>query len=83
MVNALQGTSRRNRSKNDGNLLPKHKRYQANIREKQVELSAEKVDNPSLLGKKRANDPDRFIHSTYVTDDGEVAKKVVTLSIYP
>lgn len=27
------------------------------------------------MGKKRANDPDRFIHSTYVTDDGEVAKK--------
>jgi len=54
---------------------PKHKRYQANIREKQVERAQKKVDNPSRMGKKRANDPDRFIQSTYVTDDGEVAKK--------
>lgn len=54
---------------------PKHKRYQANIRKKQVERAQTKVDNPSRIEKKRANNPDRFIQSTHVTNDGEIAQK--------
>jgi len=54
---------------------PKHKRYQAAIREKQIERAQAKVDNPSRIEKKRANTPDRFIKSTHVTNDGEIAEK--------
>ncbi|MBU5594132.1 transposase [Amphibacillus sp. MSJ-3] len=54
---------------------PKHKRYQTKIRERQIERAQKKVDNPSSIDKHRANDPDRFIQSTHVTDDGEIAKK--------
>lgn len=54
---------------------PKHKRYQASIREKQVERAQKKINQPSHIEKKRANSPDRFIESTYVTNDGEIAKK--------
>lgn len=54
---------------------PKHKRYQANIREKQIERAQTKVDNPSSIEKKRANNPDRFIKSTHVTEEGEIAQK--------
>lgn len=54
---------------------PKHKRYQSGIREKQIERAQRKVDNPSRIEKKRANSPDRFIQSTHVTDDGEIAQK--------
>jgi transposase len=55
---------------------PKYKRYHQAIREKQVERALKKMDKPNQLGKKRANDPARFIHSTHVTPDGEVAEKV-------
>ena len=54
---------------------PKHKRYQGSIREKQVERAQKKVDHPSSIEKKRANSPDRFIASTHVTKDGEIAQK--------
>src|SRR5699024_9900792 len=52
---------------------PKHKRYQASIRNKQIERALKKVDNPSRIEKKRANSPDRFIQSTHITGDGEIA----------
>src|SRR5699024_9412621 len=52
---------------------PKHKRYQAGIREKQIERALKKVDNPSRMKRKRANSPDRFIQSTHITEDGEIA----------
>lgn len=54
---------------------PKHKRYQTTIRQRQIERAQTKVDNPSRIEKKRANSPDRFIQSTHVTDDGEIAQK--------
>ena len=54
---------------------PKHKRYQAGIREKQIDRAMKKVDNPSRIEKKKPNSPDRFIHSTHVTEDGEIAGK--------
>lgn len=53
---------------------PKHKRYQSSIREKQVERAQKKVKTPSRLEKKNAHDPNRFIQSTHVTEDGEIAK---------
>lgn len=54
---------------------PKHKRYQAGIREKQIDRALKKADHPSQIEKKRANSPDRFIQSTHVTEDGEIAGK--------
>ncbi|HLR70424.1 MAG TPA: IS1634 family transposase [Pseudogracilibacillus sp.] len=54
---------------------PKHKRYQEYIRERQIDRAQKKVDNPSSIEKKKANNPDRFIQSTHVTKDGEVAQK--------
>src|SRR5699024_6895275 len=53
----------------------KHKRYQSTIRERQIERDQKKVDNPSIIERKKANNPDRFIQSTHVTGDGEIAKK--------
>jgi transposase len=55
---------------------PKYKRYHQSIREKQIERALKKMDKPTQLGKKRANDPARFIHSVHITPDGEVAEKV-------
>jgi transposase len=55
---------------------PKYKRYHQAIREKQIERALKKMDKPNQLGKKRANDPARFIDSKHVTPDGEVAEKV-------
>lgn len=54
---------------------PRHKRYQASIRQKQIERAQKKVDRPSDMHKKRPNSPDRFIDSTHVTDNGEIADK--------
>lgn len=54
---------------------PKHKRYQAAIREKQVERAQKKIDNPSSIEKKHAHSPDRFISSKHVTTEGEIAGK--------
>lgn len=53
---------------------PKHKRYQTSIRERQIERALKKVDKPSQIEKKRATSPDRFIQSTYVTKNGEIAE---------
>ena len=53
---------------------PKYKHYQQTVRERQIERALKKVDNPSSLKKKRANDPSRFITVTHATTDGEVAK---------
>ncbi len=54
----------------------KYKRYHQSIREKQIERALKKMDKPTQLGKKRTNDPARFIDSIHVTPDGEVADKV-------
>lgn len=54
---------------------PKYKRYQQNIREKQVERAMKKIEKPTQLEKKRANDPARFIKSTHITPDGEIAER--------
>lgn len=54
---------------------PKHKRYQASIRDKQIERAQKKVDNPSSITKKRSNSPERFIQSIHITGNGEIAPK--------
>ena len=54
---------------------PKYKRYHQTIREKQIERAIKKMEKPTHLEKKRANDPARFIQSTHVTPDGEIAQK--------
>lgn len=54
---------------------PKYKHYQQTVRERQIDRALKKVDRPSSLKKKRANDPARFISVQHVTVDGEIAKK--------
>lgn len=53
----------------------KYQHYNQKIREGQIERALKKIDNPSQLKKKKANDPTRFIESVNFTKDGEVAKK--------
>ncbi|GAB2322328.1 IS1634 family transposase [Alkalibacterium sp. s-m-28] len=53
----------------------KYQSYHQKIREGQIERALKKIDNPSQLKKKRANDPNRFIESVSFTKNGEVAKK--------
>lgn len=55
---------------------PKYKHYQQTIRERQIDRALKKVDKPSSLKKKRANDPTRFIREQHATQDGEMAEKV-------
>lgn len=54
---------------------PKYKRYHQSIREKQIERAIKKMQKPTHLEKKRANDPARFIKSTHLTSDGEIAER--------
>ena len=54
---------------------PKHKRYQQAIREKQIDRAVKKIDRSDRLDKKGPNDPARFIQSTHITSEGEIAKK--------
>ncbi len=56
---------------------PKYKAYMRRVREKQLIRAESKLKNPSLLKKKRANDPERFVTSLHCTNDGEVADKEV------
>ncbi len=56
----------------------KYRDYQRQIRSRQVERAIKQVENnPSSINKKRPNDPKRFIISTNVTKDGEIADEVV------
>ncbi|WP_062352880.1 IS1634 family transposase [Bacillus kwashiorkori] len=54
---------------------PKYKHYQQTIRERQINRALKKIDKPSTLKKKRANDPARFITAIHATKDGEIAEK--------
>lgn len=57
---------------------PKYKAYQKRIREQQISRALKMIEQP---GKKRRgknqNDPARFVKTTTITEDGEVAKKKV------
>ena len=61
---------------------PKYAAYQKNIRNGQVIRAENMIEKPSSATKKRINDPKRFIASTYITGDGEIANsKKLTLNI--
>lgn len=52
---------------------PKYAAYQKNIRNGQVIRAENMIEKPSSVTKKKINDPKRFISSTYITGDGEIA----------
>ena len=56
---------------------PKYATYQKAVRNSQVERAQKLINNPSSVSRNRQNDPKRFIKSTSVTRDGEVADKRV------
>ena len=61
---------------------PKHAAYQRNIRNGQVIRAENMIEKPSYATKKKINDPKRFITSTYITGDGEIAdSKKLALNI--
>ncbi len=57
---------------------PKYKAYQRRIRERQIARAEKMIEQP---GKKRRgknqNDPARFVKTTTITNDGEIAKKKI------
>lgn len=56
----------------------KYRNYQRQIRNRQLERATKLIDtNPKSIGKKRQNDYKRFIDSTNVTSDGEVAEETL------
>ena len=57
---------------------PKYKAYQKRIREQQVSRAMKMIEQPGRKRKsKNQNDPARFIKTTNVTNDGEIAEKKV------
>lgn len=56
----------------------KYASYQKAVRERQIERAKKLVNNPSVLNKKNANDPKRFIEQEKCTDNGEIASHYVT-----
>ncbi len=57
---------------------PKYKAYQKRIREQQISRAVKMIVQPGRKRKgKNQNDPARFIKTTSVTDDGEIAEKKV------
>ena len=56
---------------------PKYAAYQKNVRLSQVQRAQKLIDNPSSISRNRQNDPKRFIKSSSVTKDGEIADKKV------
>ena len=56
----------------------KYRDYQEQIRKRQLERATKLINSsPKSINKKRQNDYKRFISTTQVTDDGEVAEKAV------
>jgi len=56
----------------------KYRNYKRKIRNRQIERAMKLVDStPSNIKKKRQNDYKRFISSTNITGDGEIAEKTV------
>ena len=53
----------------------KYQEYQKHIRENQINRAKKLIEsNPKKIGKAKQNDPKRFIATTNVTKDGEVAE---------
>ena len=56
----------------------KYQEYQRNIRNNQISRALKIIEsNPNKLKKSKQNDPKRFIKTTNVTNDGELADKSV------
>lgn len=56
----------------------KYQEYQKNIRNNQINRAMKIIEsNPEKLKKAKQNDPKRFIKTTNITDDGELADKSV------
>lgn len=62
---------------------PKYRAYQKRIREQQISRAIKMIEQPGRKRKgKNQNDPARFIKTTNVTDDGEIAgKKICELDL--
>ena len=57
---------------------PKYRAYQKRIREQQIARAVRMIEQPGRKRKgKNQNDPARFIKTTSVTDDGEIAEKKI------
>ena len=56
---------------------PKYASYQKNLRANQIERAKNLINNPTTISKNRQNDPKRFIKSSSITNDGEIAEKKV------
>lgn len=57
---------------------PKYRAYQKRIREQQISRAIKMIEQPERKRKgKNQNDPARFIKTTNVTDDGEIAEKKI------
>ena len=57
---------------------PKYKAYQKRIRDQQISRAIKMIEQPGKKRKgKNQNDPARFIKTTNVTNDGEIAEKKV------
>lgn len=60
---------------------PKYAAYQKSVRNRQIERAQNLINSPSKLSRKRQDDPKRFITSSSITSDGEIAsKKVLSLN---
>ena len=60
---------------------PKYATYQKNVRNSQIERAQKLINNPSSVNKNRQNDPKRFVKSSSITADGEIAdKKILSLN---
>lgn len=56
----------------------KYKKYQQEIRQRQLHRAEKFVDKPSKLNRKKSNDPKRFVIQEHCTNDGEIADKTLT-----
>lgn len=56
----------------------KYHNYQKMLRNRQLERAKKYVDSPSLLNKRKNNDPKRFAAQGHCTSDGEAADTTVT-----
>lgn len=56
----------------------KYQEYQKNIRNNQINRAKKIIkQNPQKLSKAKQNDPKRFIKTTNITNDGEIAEKSI------
>lgn len=56
---------------------PKYAEYQRSVRNRQIERAQNLINNTTKISKNRQDDPKRFITSTSVTNDGEIASRKV------